>query len=131
MIFNRNTRIHDFDIIIYSRRWLIITWLISLSIHEFSHAFVAYRVGDYTLLKNGYLSLNIINYIDPLFSVIVPLLTMLLFGGLTFPGGAVYINLSNVKPKRCTLCCYILFAIPFCLVSKDLNLYWGGCAAAA
>ena len=33
-------------------------WIISLALHEFGHAVVAYRAGDRSVAKKGYLSLN-------------------------------------------------------------------------
>ncbi|MCK4653694.1 MAG: site-2 protease family protein [Candidatus Cloacimonetes bacterium] len=40
--------------------------LISLTIHEFSHGFVAYMLGDDTAKKAGRLTLNPISHIDPI-----------------------------------------------------------------
>ncbi|MCF7793470.1 MAG: site-2 protease family protein [Candidatus Cloacimonetes bacterium] len=40
--------------------------LISLTIHEYSHGYVAYRLGDDTAKRAGRLTLNPISHIDPL-----------------------------------------------------------------
>ncbi len=48
--------------------------LVSLSIHEFFHAFTAYRLGDSTAKRMGRLSLNPMRHIDP-----IGALSMLLF----------------------------------------------------
>lgn len=38
--------------------------IIGLSVHEFSHAFIAYKLGDYTAKEDGRLSLNPFHHID-------------------------------------------------------------------
>lgn len=40
--------------------------LIGITVHEFSHAFVAYRLGDTTAQRLGRLSLNPLRHLDPL-----------------------------------------------------------------
>jgi Zn-dependent protease len=45
--------------------------LLALPIHEFSHAFVAYRLGDDTAARLGRLSLNPLRHLDPLGSLMI------------------------------------------------------------
>ena len=68
--------------------------LITLSIHEFSHAYAAYKLGDNTARNLGRLSINPIKHLDP-----VGALCMLLFHfGWAKP---VPINARNFKnPKK-------------------------------
>lgn len=68
--------------------------LITLSIHEYAHAFVAYKLGDDTAKSFGRLTLNPIKHIDP-----IGALCMLFFRvGWAKP---VPINARNFKnPKR-------------------------------
>lgn len=40
--------------------------LVSFPVHEFAHAFVAYRLGDDTAARQGRLSLNPLRHLDPL-----------------------------------------------------------------
>src|SRR6266568_9046555 len=47
-------------------------WIISLCIHEFGHALVAYLGGDRSVKASGYLSLNPLRYANVLMSVIFP-----------------------------------------------------------
>jgi len=77
-------------------RWLVFPFvlsgfLISLCLHEFGHAIVAYYCGDTTVEDKGYLTLNPLRYTDLQYSVLFPLLVMAI-GGVGLPGGAVYIN---------------------------------------
>jgi Zn-dependent protease len=66
-------------------------WAVSLCLHEFSHAAVAYRGGDTSVANRGYLTLDIRRYTDPGLSFVLPLI-FLLAGGIPLPGGAVWIN---------------------------------------
>ena len=40
--------------------------LLAITVHEFGHAFAAYKLGDDTPLRQGRLSLNPFDHIDPL-----------------------------------------------------------------
>lgn len=73
-------------------------WIFSLCLHEFSHALVAYHGGDYTVREKGYLTFNPLKYTHPLFSLILPLL-FLVMGGIGLPGGAVYIERWRIRDR--------------------------------
>lgn len=66
-------------------------WAVSLTLHEFGHAIVAYRGGDREVAAKGYLTMDIRRYTDPVLSLLLPLL-LLAIGGIPLPGGAVWIN---------------------------------------
>jgi Zn-dependent protease len=71
-------------------------WLISLCLHEFGHAVVAYRSGDRSVVGNGYLTLDPLRYTDVQFSIFWPLV-YLAIGGVGLPGGAVYLNKNMIR----------------------------------
>jgi len=71
-------------------------WILSLVLHEFAHAFTAWRGGDYSVASKGYLTLDPRHYTDPLTSIVLPLL-VLVIGGIGLPGGAVWINRSLLR----------------------------------
>lgn len=48
-------------------------FFLSLAIHEFSHAYFAYKYGDNTAKKQGRLTLNPLKHIDLVGSIIMPL----------------------------------------------------------
>jgi Zn-dependent protease len=73
-------------------------WVFSVCLHEFGHAFVAYKGGDDSVREKGYLTLNPIHYTDPFYSLVLPLLFLFL-GGIGLPGGAVYINDHLLRSK--------------------------------
>lgn len=73
-------------------------WIFSLCLHEFSHALVAYYGGDHTVREKGYLTFNPLKYTHPVFSIVLPLL-FLIMGGIGLPGGAVYIERWRIRNR--------------------------------
>ena len=45
--------------------------IFSLCFHEFSHGYVAYRLGDHTAARNGRLTLNPLAHLDPIGSLMI------------------------------------------------------------
>lgn len=45
--------------------------LISLTIHELSHAYTAYRLGDMTAKEQGRLTLNPLKHLDPIGTIML------------------------------------------------------------
>ncbi len=78
---------------------VLIGWVFSLTLHEFSHALVAYRGGDYTVREKGYLTFNPLKYTHPVYSILLPLVFLLL-GGIGLPGGAVYIETWRIYSRK-------------------------------
>jgi len=60
----------------------IIVLIFSVVIHEVSHGYVAYRFGDLTAKYAGRLTFNPLKHIDPVGSIILPIIMALLPGGL-------------------------------------------------
>lgn len=54
--------------------------LFSLSVHEASHASMAYALGDDTAARQGRMSINPMAHIDPLGTVVFPLMGLILGG---------------------------------------------------
>ncbi len=75
-------------------------WVVSLSLHEFGHAYAAYRAGDASVESAGYLTLNPLKYAHPLLSIGLPLL-FIIQGGIGLPGGAVYLH-PDASRRRLT-----------------------------
>src|SRR5215207_179638 len=73
-------------------------WAVSLCLHEFGHAYVAYRGGDWTVRSKGYLTLDIRRYTDIGWSFVLPVI-FLLIGGIPLPGGAVWINHGLLRSR--------------------------------
>lgn len=58
--------------------------LLSVVVHEVAHAVVAYREGDDTAYRLGRITLNPIPHLDPMGSVLVPLVLFFMPGGFIF-----------------------------------------------
>jgi Zn-dependent protease len=76
-----------------------VVWVLSVCLHEFGHAWVAYKGGDYTVKEKGYFTLNPLKYTDPVGSLLLPILFVAL-GGIGLPGGAVYIDRSLLRSRK-------------------------------
>jgi Zn-dependent protease len=55
----------------------VIVLIMSVIIHEFSHGYAAYLLGDHTARLYGRLTLNPLKHLDPFGSVILPLLLII------------------------------------------------------
>jgi len=65
----------------------LLVMVLSLTVHECAHAWVAYRLGDDTAQRQGRLSLSPVTHIDPIGSILIPAAS-LIFGGFGFIGWA-------------------------------------------
>jgi Zn-dependent protease len=77
---------------------VLVGWVFSLCLHEFSHALVAYAGGDTTVREKGYLTFNPLKYTHPVYSLLLPLVFLVL-GGIGLPGGAVYIETWRLRSR--------------------------------
>jgi Zn-dependent protease len=66
-------------------------WIVTLVAHEFSHSIVAYIGGDKQIRERGLLTLNPIRYMDPVMSLIIPTI-LLMIGGLPLIGGRTFVD---------------------------------------
>ncbi|MDP2928096.1 MAG: site-2 protease family protein [Candidatus Omnitrophota bacterium] len=77
--------------------------LIAITVHEFAHGLVAYKLGDSTARLSGRLTLNPLAHIDPFWTILLPLVLFLSTAGRFVFGAAkpVPINYRSLKnPKR-------------------------------
>jgi len=75
-------------------------FLISITIHEFSHALFAYKMGDSTAKNVGRLSLNPLKHIDLIGTILIPIAAF--SSGIALIGWAkpVPVNPNNFYNKR-------------------------------
>jgi len=78
--------------------FVLIGFVISLCLHEFGHAVVAYACGDRTVRDSGYLTLDPMRYTDVVSSILFPILVMAI-GGIGLPGGAVYVQAHLLRRR--------------------------------
>ena len=64
---------------------VLVTILLSMTLHEAMHAFMGYFLGDDTAKAQGRLSLNPIKHIDPIMTIVLPLF-LAVMGGPIFGG---------------------------------------------
>ena len=58
---------------------LIVVLVISITLHEAMHAFAGFWLGDDTAKKEGRISLNPLKHVDPFGTLLLPLITLLIF----------------------------------------------------
>jgi Zn-dependent protease len=71
--------------------FIVAAWVVSLCLHEFAHAYLAWRFGDHDVEARGYLTLNPVRYAHPVLSILLPVL-FIAIGGIGLPGGAVWLH---------------------------------------
>jgi Zn-dependent protease len=118
--------------------FVIAGFLVSLCLHEFAHAYTAWRFGDHDVAARGYLTLNPLKYSHPLLSLGLPALFIAL-GGIGLPGGAVYLRTSWMTKRQKTLVSLsgpatnLVFAIVLLVLTRllydpDHAVFWAGMA---
>lgn len=109
--------------------------IISASLHEYGHAWMAHRLGDDTAKEMGRLTPNPLAHIDPFGSVILPLVLILSGGGFIAFAKPVPFNPRRLKnPRRDEM--LVALAGPLCNIAQAvvgallfrvaLRAVWGG-----
>ena len=97
--------------------------LFAITLHEVAHGWVARYLGDNTAAAQGRLSLNPIKHIDPVGTLLLPAIFLLLPGGFLFgyakPVPVDYRNLKNPKQDMA------LVAIAGPAVNLLMAIGWG------
>lgn len=117
---------------------VIAGWVVSLSLHEFGHAFTAWRFGDREVAVRGYLTLNPLKYANPGLSLLLPVL-FILIGGIGLPGGAVWVRTDFMTKRQRTLVslagpaanlalAVLLLGAIWLGYSNDHSVFWSGLA---
>lgn len=79
----------------------ILPVVFAITLHEAAHGYAAKRFGDDTAWKLGRISLNPLRHIDPVGTVLVPLITLLLGGILFGWAKPVPVNFGRLRhPKQ-------------------------------
>ncbi|CAM3040572.1 site-2 protease family protein [Legionella worsleiensis] len=100
--------------------------LLAITLHEAAHAYVAFKCGDNTAKMFGRLSLNPVKHIDPLGTILLPLLAGLLthFSFVIGYAKPVPINWNQLNhPKRDMI--LVSLAGPF--ANFFMAFLWTGC----
>lgn len=76
--------------------------LLSCTVHEYAHGWVAYKLGDPTAYLEGRLTLNPISHIDPFFSILLPAVLYHSTGGAFVFGGARPVPINHLRFRNPT-----------------------------
>ncbi len=71
--------------------------LVAMTVHEFMHAYVGYKLGDSTAKDEGRISLNPVRHIDPFMTVLLPAFTWVVWQVLILAAKPVPFNPGRVK----------------------------------
>jgi len=80
-----------------------IPMIFAITLHEAAHGYVARHFGDYTAYQQGRISLNPLIHIDPVGTILIPLVLVVTTAGQFIFGWAkpVPVNFGNLRnPKR-------------------------------
>lgn len=111
----------NIDALIQTIALAAIPVLFAITMHEAAHAYVAYHFGDMTAYSLGRVTLNPLRHIDPIGTVLVPLLT-LFAGGFLFGWANTPVNFAALRrPKEDML--WVSLAGP--AANLAMALFWG------
>lgn len=96
--------------------------LFAITLHEVAHGWVARARGDHTAEMMGRLSLNPLKHVDPMGTVIVPLLLLALGGFLFGWAKPVPVSMRNLRQPRRDMA---LVAVAGPLANGLMALGWG------
>lgn len=91
----------DINIILQNIAIMAIPVVLSITLHEAAHGWVAYKLGDTTAKINGRLTLNPLAHIDPFGTILLPILSYIFAGFIIGTAKPVPVNFHNLRnPKR-------------------------------
>jgi Zn-dependent protease len=112
----------NFDVLIQTIAIAAIPVLFAITLHEAAHGYVARYFGDMTAYQQGRISLNPIKHIDPVGTVLLPILTLWLGGILFGWAKPVPVNFAALRrPKQDML--WVALAGP--AANFFMALFWG------
>ncbi len=97
-------------------------FVISMTLHEVAHGYVAYKFGDDTAKREGRITLNPLKHID-LTGIILPILILL--SGFKFLVGwakPVPVNFYNLRPHRLGLFCVAIAGVVVNFIIAGISL---------
>jgi len=72
----------------------------SIVLHEVAHGYVALLFGDQTAKRQGRITINPIPHIDPLWTIVIPIVAYFLSGGTFIIGGAKPVPVNPFNYRR-------------------------------
>jgi Zn-dependent protease len=112
----------DFQSLIQTVAIAAIPVLFAITLHEAAHGYVARYFGDMTAYQQGRISLNPLRHIDPVGTILLPILTLWLGGILFGWAKPVPVNFGALRrPKQDML--WVALAGP--AANLFMALFWG------
>ena len=78
---------------------VLVPMILSLTVHEFAHAWSAFKLGDDTASRLGRMTLNPTSHIDPIGTLLIPIFSVM-SGGISLIGWAKPVPVSPVRFNR-------------------------------
>lgn len=76
---------------------IFVVLVVSISLHEMMHAFTSFWLGDDTAQREGRISLNPIRHVDPFMTILLPMITLVVFQVPILAAKPVPFNPDRVK----------------------------------
>lgn len=111
----------DLERIIYTIAVWAIPVIFAITVHEVAHGWVANKLGDGTAKMLGRLTLNPIKHIDPIGTIVVPIVLVLISGFAFGWAKPVPVNPNNLKNPRKDM---VLVAIAGPLANVFMVILW-------
>ena len=86
--------------ILFSASAWVIPILLAITLHEAAHGYAALRLGDDTALKAGRISINPLRHIDPIGTVVLPVVLFLTAGFMFGFAKPVPVNFAGLNNPR-------------------------------
>jgi Zn-dependent protease len=75
----------------------LVSLIIGITLHEMMHAYVGFKLGDTTAHEEGRISLNPLRHVDPFATILLPIITLIVFHAPILAAKPVPFNPSRVK----------------------------------
>ena len=116
------------EIILIKIAIAIVPLIFAITVHEAAHGWVANKCGDNTALLLGRITLNPLKHIDPIGTVLLPLITLIFSNFIFGYAKPVPVNWKQLRHPRRDMA---LVAVAGPLANLVMALIWAGVARAS